>query len=121
MERALAAISCCSWIQVKAVEDVRLKVNPYLPNSGQPPRMQLAGVGELQQSLRPNSLFASVHCGTRCPKNSITIFALLALHHMPVNWGRSITSRSPWASGEEADTDPTIHFWLSFSVMQSQV
>src|SRR5580700_7909220 len=85
--------SSCSWVQVSAASEVCWNVKPYLSNCGHPPLTQAVGVGELQQSARANSLFASTHCCTVTPRNSMTISPLAAQHHMSVSCGRSVTAR----------------------------
>ncbi|MGN6193262.1 MAG: type I restriction-modification system subunit M N-terminal domain-containing protein [Rhodanobacteraceae bacterium] len=82
--------------QVKAVSEVREKVNPYLSYSGQPPFMQPTGVGLLQQSVRPKRLLASSHWVIDAPRNSMVISPLAAQHHMLVSWGEAAHRVPRW-------------------------
>src|SRR4030095_2116127 len=78
----LQLIWSVNWLHVSAVLVVRVAVNLYLSNSGQPPLTHASGTGALQQSLRPNSLSASVHCRRSWPREVINISPLASHHHL---------------------------------------
>lgn len=81
---------------------VLLNVNPYLSNSGHPVLTQAEGLGLLQQSVRPNRLFASSHWLTSVPRKSMHISPLAAQHHTGVSCPRSETDTVDIGSGLHA-------------------